>query len=45
VTITCDEQTAVDILRVAQRHQGSTWRVMYKQMKRLGLLKAIDTER
>jgi hypothetical protein len=45
VTISCDEQTAVDILRVAQRHQGSTWRAMYKQMKRLGLLKSIDNER
>lgn len=45
VTISCDEQTAADILRVAQRHQGSTWRVMHKQMKRLGLLKSIDNER
>lgn len=45
VTISCDEQAAVDMLRVAQRHQGSTWRVMHKQMKRLGLLKSIDNER
>jgi hypothetical protein len=45
VTISCDEQTAVDILRVAHRHHGSTWRVMHKQMKRLGLLKSIDNER
>jgi hypothetical protein len=45
VTISCDEQTAVDILRVAHQHHGSTWRVMHKQMKRLGLLKSIDNER
>jgi hypothetical protein len=45
VTITCDEQTAADILRVAQRHNGSTWRVMHTQMKRLGLLKSILKER
>jgi hypothetical protein len=41
VTISCDEQAAADILGVAQRHYGSTWRVMHKQMKRLGLLKSI----
>jgi hypothetical protein len=45
VTISCDEQTAADILRIAQRHHGSTWRVMHKQMKRLGLLKSIVNER
>jgi hypothetical protein len=45
VTISCDEQAAADILRVAHRHHGSTWRVMHKQMKRLGLLKSIDNER
>jgi hypothetical protein len=45
VTISCDEQTAVDILRVAQRHQGSTWRIMHKQMKRLGLLRSLLKER
>jgi hypothetical protein len=39
VTISCDEQAATGILRVAQRHSGKTWRVMHKQMKRLGLLK------
>jgi hypothetical protein len=41
VTITCDEQAAAAILEVAQRHYGSTWRVMKSQMKRLGLLKSI----
>ena len=40
VTITCDEQAAVAILNVAQRHSGSTSRVMKSQMKRLGLLKS-----
>jgi hypothetical protein len=45
VTISCDEQTAADILRVAHRHEGSTWRVMHKQMTRLGLLKSILNER
>jgi hypothetical protein len=45
VTISCDQQAAADILRVAQRHHGSTWRVMHKQMKRLGLLKSILNER
>jgi hypothetical protein len=45
VTISCDEQAAADILRVAHRHHGSTWRVMHKQMKRLGLLKSILNER
>jgi hypothetical protein len=45
VTISCDEQTAVDILRVAQRHQGSTWRIMHKQMKRLGLLSSFFSVR
>jgi hypothetical protein len=45
VTIRCDEQAAADILRVAHRHHGSTWRVMHKQMKRLGLLKSIHDER
>jgi hypothetical protein len=45
VTISCDEQAAADILRVAEGHHGSTWRVMHKQMKRLGLLKSILNER
>lgn len=45
VTISCDEQAAADILRIAQRHHGSTWRVMHSQMKRLGLLKSILKER
>lgn len=45
VTIHCDEQAAADILRVAHPHHGSTWSVMHKQMKRLGLLKSIDDER
>ena len=45
VTISCDEQAAADILRVAHRHHGSTWRAMHKQMKRLGLLKSILNER
>ena len=45
VTISCDEQAAADILRVAHRHHGSTWRVMHKQMRRLGLLKSILNER
>jgi hypothetical protein len=45
VTITCDAQAAADILRVAHRHHGSTWRAMHKQMKRLGLLKSILNER
>lgn len=45
VTISCDERAAADILRVAQRHQGNTWRVMQSQMKRLGLLKSILNER
>ena len=41
VTISCDEQAAADILRVAHWDHGSTWRIMHKQMKRLGLLKSI----
>jgi hypothetical protein len=41
VTISCDEQVAAAILRIAHPHHGSTWRVMHKQMKRLGLLKSI----
>ena len=45
VTISCDEQAAADILRVAHPHHGSTWRIMHKQMKRLGLLKSILDER
>jgi hypothetical protein len=46
VTITCDEQAAAAILRVAQRHYyGSTSRVMKSQMKRLGLLKSILHDR
>ena len=45
VTISCDEQAAADILRVAHRHYGSTWRVMHKQMKRLGLLSSVLNER
>jgi hypothetical protein len=45
VTITCDEQGAAAILEVAQRHYGSTWRVMKSQMKRLGLLKSIYNAR
>lgn len=40
VTINCDEQSAAAILNVAQRHYGSTSRVMKSQMKRLGLLKS-----
>jgi hypothetical protein len=45
VTITFDEQAAAAILEVAQRHSGSTWRVMKSQMKRLGLLKSIHQDR
>ena len=45
VTISCDEQAAADILRVAKRHHGTTWRVMHSQMKRLGLLKSTLDER
>jgi hypothetical protein len=45
VTISCDEQAAADILRVAKRHPGTTWRVMHSQMKRLGLLKSTLNER
>jgi hypothetical protein len=45
VTITCDEQVAAAILNVAQRHYGSTSRVMKSQMKRLGLLKSILHDR
>lgn len=41
VTIACDEQGAAAILEVAQRHYGSTCRVMKTQMRRLGLLKSI----
>jgi hypothetical protein len=40
VTIICNEQAAAAILNVAQRHYGSTFRVMKSQMKRLGLLKS-----
>jgi hypothetical protein len=45
VTITCDAQAAADILGAAYRYHGSTWRVMHKQMKRLGLLKSVYKER
>ncbi len=45
VTITCDEQGAAAILEVAQRHYGSTCRVMKSQMKRLGLLKSVFDDR
>jgi hypothetical protein len=45
VTITCDEQGAAAILEVAQRHYGSTCRVMKSQMKRLGLLKSVLNDR
>jgi hypothetical protein len=45
VTISCDEQAAVDILTGAHRQHGSTWRVMHIQMKRLGLLKSTLNER
>ena len=40
VTISCDELAAAALLEVAQRHYGSTSRVMKSQMKRLGLLKS-----
>jgi hypothetical protein len=45
VTITCDEHAAAAILKIAQRHYGSTSRIMKSQMKRLGLLKAILHDR
>jgi hypothetical protein len=45
VTISCDKQSAADILAVAHGHHGSTWRVMHKQMKRLGLLESILNEK
>ena len=45
VTITCDEQAAAAILNIAQRHSGSTSRVMKSQMKRLGLLKSVLHDR
>lgn len=45
VTISCDERAAAALLEVAQRHYGSTSRVMRSQMKRLGLLKSALHER
>lgn len=45
VTITCDAQAAADILGAAYRYHGSTWRVMHKQLRRLGLLKSVYKER
>lgn len=44
VTIRCDEKAAADILRLA-RHNGSTWRVMHTQMKRVGFVKWILKDR
>jgi hypothetical protein len=41
VAIPCDEQAAAAILEIAQRHGGTTCRVVRIQMKRLGLLKSI----
>lgn len=41
VAITCDEQAAAAILKLAQQHCGSAWKTMNCQMKRLGLLKSI----
>jgi hypothetical protein len=45
VTISCDEGAAAALLEVAQRHYGSTSRVMKSQMKRLGLLKSALQDR
>ena len=41
VTVSSNEQGAAAILEVAQRHYGSTCRLMKTQMKRLGLLKLV----
>lgn len=39
VIFSCDEQTAYELLDVAEHHCGCAWRVMHYQMTRLGLLK------
>jgi hypothetical protein len=38
VIFTCDEQTAYELLDIAEHHCGCAWRVMHYQMSRLGLL-------
>jgi hypothetical protein len=38
VVFSCDEDTACELLEVAERHCGSAWRVMHYQMTRLGLI-------
>jgi hypothetical protein len=42
VVLTCDDQTAPGLLKLAERHCGSAWRVMNYQMTRLGLLTSIE---
>ena len=44
VTFSCDEKAAAHILKLA-RHDGSTWRVMHTQMKRVGFVKWILKDR
>ena len=39
VVFSCDEQSADALLKVAEGHCGSAWRVMRYQMTRLGLVK------
>jgi hypothetical protein len=38
VVFRCDEHTTDALLKVAERHCGSAWRVMHYQMIRLGLI-------
>jgi hypothetical protein len=40
VAITCDERSALELLKVAQQHCGSAWRAISCQVRRLGILRS-----
>jgi hypothetical protein len=44
VIVTCDRQTASALLKLAENHCGSAWRVMNYQMMRLGLLNVYELQ-
>jgi hypothetical protein len=40
VTISCDDKSASELLKLAQQHCGSAWRAIHSQVRRLGMLRS-----
>jgi hypothetical protein len=40
VAISCDDKSALELLKIAQQHCGSAWRAINSQTRRLGMLRS-----